>query len=166
MTITSDLQEMTDHCGDVSDHDCLGAIYGAEKPVYAGSGGPTCVIRSRANPATTTLTGWNRPPCSTRRRNRHRASFSESQLQWENCAGQSISVKEAGSTSLWQLDDVKAEDILISQMSTQKDAGGWACQHALSVVSNLTVEAFACGYSIHAEAATMANKMIANATKE
>jgi outer membrane murein-binding lipoprotein Lpp len=37
MTITSELEEMTDHSGEVSDPDCLGAIYGAEEPVYAGS---------------------------------------------------------------------------------------------------------------------------------
>ncbi len=77
-----------------------------------------------------------------------------------------LGTSEAGSTYLWQLDDVKAEDNLISQLTAQKDARGWACQHALSVVSNLTVEAFACGYSIRDEAATMANEMIANATKE
>ena len=62
--------------------------------------------------------------------------FHESQLQWENCAGQSISVKEAGSTSLWQLDDVKAEDILISQMSTQK----CALRHVWSVCAGRTVD--------------------------
>ena len=49
--------------------------------------------------------------------------------------------------------------------STQEDADGWACQHALSVVSNVTVEAWACGYSITEEAATMANDMVENAAK-
>lgn len=38
MTVTSDSAEMTDHSGDVSDPGCLGAIYGAEAPVYADSG--------------------------------------------------------------------------------------------------------------------------------
>jgi hypothetical protein len=36
----------------------------------------------------------------------------------------------------------------------------------VSVVSNLTVEAWACGYSIKDEAATIANEMIANAAKK
>lgn len=166
MTITSDLQEMTDHSGDVSDHDCLGAIYGAEKPVYAGSGWTDMRDQVAREPGDNNAHWVEQTAVLYPSAEQAQSFFHESQLQWENCAGQSISVKEAGSTSLWQLDDVKAEDILISQMSTQKDAGGWACQHALSVVSNLTVEAFACGYSIHAEAATMANKMIANATKE
>ena len=38
MEVTSELREMTDHSGEVSDPDCLGAIYGAEDPVYSGSG--------------------------------------------------------------------------------------------------------------------------------
>ena len=38
MTITSDLTTMTDHSADVSDRECLGAMYGAETPVYAKSG--------------------------------------------------------------------------------------------------------------------------------
>ena len=58
------------------------------------------------------------------------------------------------------------EDKLITQMSTQEDADGWACQHALSVASNLTVEAWACGYSIRDEAATIADEMIANAARK
>ena len=37
MKITSELEEMTDHSGNVSDPDCLGVMYGAEEPVYAGN---------------------------------------------------------------------------------------------------------------------------------
>ena len=36
----------------------------------------------------------------------------------------------------------------------------------LSVVSNLTVETWACGYSITDEAATIANEIVANASKK
>ncbi len=43
-------------------------------------------------------------------------------------------------------------------MTAQEDANGWACQHAMSLVSNVTVEAWACGYSIKDEAATIANE--------
>ena len=38
MTITVELEEMSDHSAEVSDPDCLGAIYGAEDLVYAGTG--------------------------------------------------------------------------------------------------------------------------------
>ena len=38
MVVTSELEEMTDHSSSVSDPGCVGAIYAAEEPVYAGSG--------------------------------------------------------------------------------------------------------------------------------
>jgi hypothetical protein len=55
---------------------------------------------------------------------------------------------------------------LITQTTAQEDADGWACQHALSVVSNVTVEAWACSYDIKDEAATIAADMVAKAAKK
>ena len=92
--------------------------------------------------------------------------FDDSKSVWEDCAGNAISVDDADASYLWQIDDVAAEDTLITQLTTQEDADGWACQHALSVVSNLTVEAWACGYSITDEAATIAGDMVANAAEK
>ena len=66
---------------------------------------------------------------------------------------------------MWQIDNLASEDTLITQATAQAEANGWACQHALSVVSNVTVEAWGCGYSIRDEAATIANEMISNAAK-
>ena len=37
MKVTSELDEMTDNSENVSDPDCLGAVYGAEAPVYEGT---------------------------------------------------------------------------------------------------------------------------------
>ena len=54
---------------------------------------------------------------------------------------------------------------MITQMTSQEGADGWACQHALSLVSNLTVEVWSCGYSITDEAAQIAGAMIENAAK-
>lgn len=54
---------------------------------------------------------------------------------------------------------------LITQMTTQQGADGWECQHALSAVSNATLEVWACGYSINDEAAEIASAMVRNAGK-
>ena len=54
---------------------------------------------------------------------------------------------------------------MITQVTTQQDAAGWACQHALSPVSNITVEVWACSYSPGDEGATIATDMVANAAK-
>ena len=166
MRVTSELQEMTDHSGEVSDPDCLGAIYGAEDPVYAGSGWTAMrdqVVRepSESNEHWVEQTAVLYPTAE-----KARAFFDSSKSSWKKCSGYSVSVDNADATYLWQIDNVISEDTLITQMTAQEDADGWACQHALSVASNLTVEAWACGYSIKDEAATIANDMIGNAAKK
>jgi hypothetical protein len=166
MRVTSELQEMTDHSGEVSDPDCLGAIYGAEDPVYAGSGWTAMrdqVVRepSEGNEHWVEQTAVLYPTVE-----KARAFFDDSKSSWKKCSGYSVSVDNADATYLWQIDNVISEDTLITQMTAQEDADGWACQHALSVASNLTVEAWACGYSIKDEAATIANDMISNAAKK
>ena len=67
---------------------------------------------------------------------------------------------------MWQIEDVTVEDTLITQMTAQEDANGWACQHALSLASNVTVEAWACSYNVKDEAVTIATDMVANAAKK
>lgn len=166
MRVTSELQEMTDHSGEVSDPDCLGAIYGAEDPVYAGTGWTAMrdqVVRepSESNEHWVEQTAVLYPTAE-----KARAFFDSSKSSWKKCSGYSVSVDNADATYLWQIDNVISEDTLITQMTAQEDADGWACQHALSVASNLTVEAWACGYSIKDEAATIANDMIGNAAKK
>jgi hypothetical protein len=163
MRVTSDLEEMTDHSEGVSDPDCLGAIYAAEEPVYAGSGW-TAMRDQVAREADEDNEHWVEQtavlyPSS----DKAQKFFDDSKATWQDCANYSISVDDDGSSYLWQLDEVTAEDTLISQMTTQEDAEGWGCQHALSVVTNLVVEAWACGYTIADEAATIATDMVANA---
>jgi hypothetical protein len=94
------------------------------------------------------------------------AFFDESESTWKKCAGNAVSVYDASDSYLWQLDTVAADGDIITQMTAQEDADGWACQHALSAVSNVTVEAWACGYSINDEAATLVKDMVANAAKK
>ena len=166
MKITVELEEMSDHSAEVSDPDCLGAIYGAEGPVYEGTG--WTVMRDQVarepdedNDHWVEQTAVLYPSAENAQK-----FFDDSKSVWEDCAGSAISVDDADASYLWQIDDVAAEDTLITQLTTQEDADGWACQHALSVVANLTVEAWACGYSITDEAATIASDMVANAAEK
>lgn len=163
MKVTSELEEMTDHSGDVSERDCLGAIYGAEEPVYAGSGWTD--VRDQVarepdedNDHWVEQTAVLYPSAEEAQR-----FFDDSKSAWEGCADSTVAVDSSGESYWWLLGEVHTEGNLITQVTTQEDADGWACQHALSVVSNLTVEAWACSYSIGDEAATIALDMIANA---
>jgi hypothetical protein len=166
MTVTSELEEMTDHSAEVSDPACLGAMYGAEEPVYAGSGW-TAVRDQVMREDVTDNDHWvEQTVVLYPSADKAQKFFDDSKTMWEDCANSSMSVDDGGSSYLWELAEVTSEDALITQMTTQEDADGWACQHALSLVSNVTVEAWACGYTIVDEAATIATDMVANATKK
>jgi outer membrane murein-binding lipoprotein Lpp len=166
MKIIGELEEMTDHSGEVSDPDCLGAIYGAEVPVYAGSGWTAMRDQVVREPGEDNEHWVEQTAVLYPSAEKAQKFFDNSKSSWKKCSGYSVSVDDADATYLWQIDNVTAEDALITQMTAQEDADGWACQHALSVVSNLTVEAWACGYSIKDEAETIASHMIANAAKK
>jgi hypothetical protein len=166
MKVTSSLEHMTDHSNDVSDPDCLGAIYGAEDPVYAGSGW-TAIRDQVAREPNDNNDHWvEQTAVLYPAADKAQKFFDKSTAMWKKCSGFSVSVNDSEATYLWQIDDATVRDTLVTQMTEQKDAGGWACQHALSVVSNLTVEVWACGYDVKDEAATIANQMIANAAKK
>ena len=161
MEVTSELDEMTDHSSTVSDPDCLGAIYGAEELMYAGSDW-TAVRDQVAREPDDDNDHWVEQtavlyPVAADAQD----FFDRSSATWQYCANDSIGVGDGD--YLWVLGDVDVGDTMIVQTASQDDANGWTCQHALSFVSNLTVEAWACGYSITDEAVQMATAMIENA---
>jgi hypothetical protein len=166
MKVTSELGEMTDHSGAVSDPDCLGAIYGAEEPVYAGSGWTAMRDQVAREPGEDNEHWVEQTAVLYPSAEKAQKFFDDSKSSWEKCSGYSVSVDDADATYLWQIDDLTSEDTLITQVTTQEDAEGWACQHGMSVVSNVIAEAWTCGYSIKDEAATIANEMVANAAKK
>jgi len=166
MKVTSALQEMTDHSGEVSDPDCLGAIYGAEEPVYAGSGWTAMRDQVAREPGEDNEHWVEQTAVLYPSAEKAQKFFDESKSAWQKCSSYSVSVDNADATYLWQIDNVASEDTLITQMTAQEDANGWACQHAMSLVSNVTIEAWACSYDVKDEAATIANGMVANAAKK
>jgi PknH-like extracellular domain len=166
MEITVELDEMSDHSAEVSDPDCLGAIYGAEGPVYDGTGWTAMRDQVASEPDENNDHWVEQTAVIYPSAENAQKFFDDSKSAWEDCAGNAISVEDVDTSYLWQIDDVEAEDTLMTQLTTQEDADGWACQHALSVVSNLTAEAWACGYSITDEAATIAGEMVANAAEK
>jgi len=89
--------------------------------------------------------------------------FDDSKSKWQDCANYAVSVDDGGTSYMWQLEDVTIKDTMITQFTTQDKADGWGCQHAVSPVSNVIVEAWACSYSVRDQAVTIATDMIANA---
>ncbi|SEH73735.1 PknH-like extracellular domain-containing protein [Mycolicibacterium rutilum] len=163
MEVTAELEEMTDHSDVVSDPDCLGAIYGAEEPVYAGSGWTDMRDQVAREPDEDNEHWVEQTAVLYPSADDAQQFFEDSKAAWEDCGNSTVVVTSSGDDYLWSLDELQAEDTLITQVTTQQDAEGWACQHALSVVSNLTAEAWACGYSITDEGAAIATGMAENA---
>ncbi|BBX01768.1 sensor domain-containing protein [Mycolicibacterium moriokaense] len=166
MEVTSELEDMTDHSDQVSEPECLGAVYGAEEPVYAGSGWKA-VLDQIAREEGDDNDHWVEQtlvlyPSADKALN----FFDKSKAIWESCANYTVSVDDGGNTYDWELGEVTAKDNLITQLTIQSDADGWGCQHALSPVSNITVEVWACSYDIGDEAATIVNDVVANVTKK
>ncbi|UUO03508.1 sensor domain-containing protein [Mycolicibacterium novocastrense] len=165
MKVTSELEEMTDHSDDVSDRECLGAMYGAEGPVYAGSGWTDVRDQVAREPDDDNNHWVEQTAVLYTSAEDAQRFFDKSRAAWEGCANSTVVVGSSGDSYLWELSEVRTDDEMITQVTTQQDADGWACQHALSAASNLTVEAWACSYSIGDEAATIARDMLANAAK-
>lgn len=163
MKVTSELDEMTDHADEVSDPDCLGAVYGAEEPVYAGSGW-TAVRDQVAREPNDDNEHWvEQTAVLYPAAENAQGFFDDATATWRDCANSAIGVGDG--EYLWQLGEVENDDNLITQLTTQEGADGWACQHALSLVSNVTVEAWACGYAVSDEAAEIVTAMVDNAAK-
>ena len=166
MTVTSELDEMTDHSDAVSDAECLGAIYGAEEPVYAGSGW-TSVLDQISREEGEDNEHWvEQTIVLYPSADKAQAFFEKSKGQWEGCNDNTVSVDDGGDAYDWDIENFNADDTLITQVTTQQDAAGWACQHALSPVSNITVEVWACSYSPEDEAETIVTDIIAKAAEK
>lgn len=161
MKVTSELDEMTDHSADVSDPDCLGAVYGAEEPVYAGTDWTAVRDQVAREPGEDNDHWVEQTAVLYPAASNAQDFFDTSTSTWQDCADSAIAVGDGD--YLWALEGVEVGDSMITQMASQEGADGWACQHALSLVSNVTVEAWACGYSITDEAAEIATAMVDNA---
>ena len=166
MTVSSLLQQMTDHSAKVSDPHCLAAIYGAEQPVYAHSGWTAMRDQVSREPGQENEHWVEQTAVLYPSAQHAQKFFDDSKSSWQKCSGYLVSVDDGENTYLWQIATATAQEALLTQLTAQKGANGWACQHALSLVSNVTVEAWACSYGVKDEAATIANEMVAAAAKK
>ncbi len=156
---------MSDHSADMADKDCLGAIYGAERPVYAGSGWTAVRDQVAREPDENNAHWVEQTAVLYPSAEQAQSFFHDSQVAMGALRGELAHGRQtAGRAALWRSRRRhRGEQLDYPALDAEGPPDEWACHHALSVVSNLTVETCACGYSIRDEAATMANKMIANA---
>jgi PknH-like extracellular domain len=169
MEVTTSAEDMSDHSDVVSDLNCLGAVYGAEMPVYAGSGWSAVRDQVVREPTGSNDHWVEQTAVLYPSGNKAKDFFNTSRDVWQNCAKSSVAVNDANHTTtyFWNFENVKKSgDSIITQDSSQEGANGWACQHALGVVSNLIAESFACGFGVSDEADQIVNQIMDNAGKK
>jgi hypothetical protein len=166
MEVVSEMEEMSDNSHAVSDPDCLGVIFGAEEKVYDGSDWTAVRDQVVREPGDDKEHWVEQTVVLYPAADNAQKFFDDSKSNWEQCGGFSVAVDDDESSYIWQVNDVEAKGDLISQVTTQEDSGGWECQHALSVVSNVTVETWACAFGIKDEAVEMAQEMVKSAAKK
>ena len=102
MEVTSELEEMTDHSDAVSDPECLGAIYGAEEPVYAGSGF-TAVLDQISREEGDDNEHWvEQTVVLYPSADEAQKFFDESKAKWEECSNYTVSVDDGGTAYDWE----------------------------------------------------------------
>lgn len=167
MEVVASSEDLSDNSDVVSDRECLGAIYGAEKLVYGGSDW-TAIRDQVVQEPNDDNHHWVEQiavlyPSAAKAQN----FVEESKSAWQQCAGRSVDIDNGDLHSTWDLGDFRAEEqksgLILTQLTEQQDAGGWGCQHALTSASNVVVEAWACSNGIQDEAASIAAQMQKNA---
>jgi hypothetical protein len=146
--------------------ECNGALYPGETPTYNGSGYTKLNYLVLTEPGDTNSHFVDQDV----------AAFPSSELahnfvktsadQWKSCVGQVVTgTLQNGNTFRWSFGDLVGEAPKISQLDTQEDGRGWACQHVLRAVSNVVIDVRACGYQITDQAGRIADEIGANATR-
>jgi PknH-like extracellular domain len=166
MTFVHQAEAMSDNSTAVSDPDCLGSLFGAEKDVYDTYHWAAMRDEVAREPGSANDHWVQQTVVLYPAANDAQKMFTDSKAQWEQCGGSAVASDSSDSSYIWEIDDAHVDDDLISQVIMQEESGGWECQHALSAVSNVTIETFACADGINDEAVSIAQKMIANAAKK
>lgn len=164
--VTASSQNMSDNSDGVSDVDCLGAIYGAEQLVYRGSDWSAVRDEVLQEPISDNAHWVEQIAVLFPTAEKARAFVDKSRTTWEKCGGTSIDIDNSDVHSTWRIDDADVSGDILTQVSTQRNAGGWGCQHAMTSAANLVIESWACSNSISDEAKTIASQMLLNAAKK
>lgn len=166
LSVAIDSKAMSVNSDAVSDPDCLGSIFGAQELVYRSSQWTAVRDQVVREPGDDNR-HWLEQTAVLYPSQASATDFvHESTSMWRDCMGFSVAVNDGTNSSIWLIGDVAIRDDMVTQVITQEDSDGWECQHAMTSVSNLSVETLACAFGIDDEAVTMAQRLIANAVKQ
>jgi hypothetical protein len=163
-------KDMVDDADTVDNKDCLGVVDGAEKQVYDGTDWQAVRYKILTQPASDTNGHWVQQivvlfPTAKKATN----FFEKSRSEWKNCAQTSVNITNPGgdNSSTFNVGRVNdsTEALLTAELIVQ-NGNGWTCQHSMGLVSNVVVEAFACGRNINDEAERIVKQIVENAANQ
>lgn len=166
MTIVDRAEDMSDNSAAVSDPDCLGSLFGAEKDVYDAHHWSAARDEVAREPGDGNDHWVQQTVVLYPAADDAQQMFADSRSKWEQCGGSAVAADSSDSSYIWEIDAVDVRDDLIVQVIMQEESGGWECQHVMAAVANVTIETWACADGINDEAVDIAQKLIANAAKK
>jgi hypothetical protein len=156
---TSDNMQTTTE--NVSRPDCLGALYTAQDSVYRNSGWTDVRDQVLAEPFGKSAHRVEQTAVEFPGSDPAQAFVNASLAAWSRCSGKEVTMTSDADVNHWKIGDLVITGRTINQTAAQEEAGGWGCQHALSAVAAIVVEASACSNNIADQAVTIIDKMSA-----
>lgn len=149
---------------DLSNPDCLGALYPAEEAVYHGTGYLATSIELLVDPTDqyeqrhVVQTATVFPSTDVAR-----AFVNTSAPKWKACSGQTVSITIVN-RSQFTFGEVVGSPPHVTQSYTMEGTVSYTCQRVLRAVSNLVIDGTVCGNHISNEANQIADQIAAKAT--
>jgi serine/threonine kinase PknH len=141
---------------------CNGTLYPVLDQVYSNSGYSAVVWQELHEPETNYDHVVDQGVVAFPSADQARQFVTNSAPTWQGCAGQTVSVTADNQTLRWTFAGLNGSAPTITQVHTTSDSRGGSCQHALSAVSNVVLEASACAGSVTDEASRMVQEMATN----
>ncbi len=146
--------------------ECQGALYTTQNTVYAGSGYTGTSELVSSEPGDNNDHWVDQAAVAFPSADKAKEFLQNSTDKWKPCAGQTVTVTNQGKTYRWTLAQILGSPPKLTVMQTQEGAGGWECQHAMSVANNVIADVIACGYHISDQAGQIADKIVAKVNNQ
>jgi serine/threonine kinase PknH len=144
---------------------CLGALNAAQAPTYLNSG----YTQFRSTEAIPEFDKVNRYVAQAVAifpdADKASAFVKHSAEQWKNCAKTNVVVMQPNKLlNVWTIETVIGDPPSITISESRREVG-WRCQRAVRAVSDVVIDATACGSDITDQGSSVANRIAANVSK-
>lgn len=167
MEVKDRVTDMFDDTAEVSEPACLDVWLPIEAPAYDGSGWSAMRAQQLADGTPETLTHYVvQAVVAFPTADGARQFFDAATQTWAQCAEQPFGYTRPGKpTSTWTHGALTTTEDTLAMPQTREAGGGWSCQRARSVHSNVIADALVCGFAIDDQAATLVAHVAENMPK-